>query len=61
MSYVDDMVWQHLAPGLYPDLKVMLDKAIAKFEGKEDGIEDAIDDVFADFARERITELYHNA
>jgi len=61
VRYVDDMVWQHLAPRLYPGLKVRLDEAIANFEGKEDGTEDAIDDVFADFARERISEPCHNA
>jgi hypothetical protein len=60
VRYVDDMVWQHLAPCLYTDLKMRLDEAIAKFEGKGEDIEEAIDDVFAKFALQRLAAPCYN-
>jgi aminoglycoside phosphotransferase (APT) family kinase protein len=58
VRYVDDMVWQHLAPSLYHTLKSDLDRAIASVptENRRKRAE-AIDDVFAAFADRLLSEL----
>ena len=55
VRYVDDVLWQHLAPSWYPNLKVNLDEAIARVPGETaQKRAEAIDDVFAAFAEHLI-------
>ena len=54
---VDHTVWQHLAPRLFPDLKVRLDVIIAQFSANKERAS-AFAKLFADFAHERLIATY---
>ena len=55
VRYVDQMVWQHIAPYLYPELQQSLDHIFASLEEQSsEKLMIAIDDAFADFAKDQI-------
>jgi hypothetical protein len=54
---VDQVVWQHLAPRLFPDLRARLDATIARFpEDTERAL--AVNKLFNNFASEQLTAIY---
>jgi len=63
IRYLDQMVWQHLAPLLYPELKDRIAKAISKNEESGDDkatdvserIANEVDDVLRAFAQEQLS------
>ena len=56
VRYVDDVMWQHLAPSWYPTLKVNLDEAVARSSGERcKRRAEVIDDVFTAFAEHLIS------
>jgi Phosphotransferase enzyme family len=54
---VDLVVWQHLAPRLFPDLRARLDATIAQFPEDEERAH-AVTKLFADFALERLIAIH---
>jgi len=50
---VDLVVWQHLAPRLFPDLRARLDATIAQFPEDEERAH-AVTKLFTDFALEQL-------
>ena len=54
VRYVDQMVWQHIAPYLYPELQQSLDDIFARLEGQSpEELAIVIDDAFANFAKDQ--------
>lgn len=51
---VDPVVWQHLIPRLFPDLRARLDATIAQFPEDEERAH-AVTKLFTDFALEQLT------
>lgn len=58
VRYVDQMVWQHIAPYLYPELQQSLDDIFARFEGQSpEELAIVIDDAFANFAKDQFVRF----
>lgn len=48
------MMWQHLAPRLYPELKARYDEVVLRFQGEGSKMAHAADDVLAEFDFDRL-------
>ena len=53
VRYVDQIVWQHIAPYMYPELQRSLDDIFARFEGQNSEELAMAIDAFADFAKDQ--------
>src|SRR5436305_4360321 len=51
---LDQMVWQHLAPRLFPDLQAALDEVTESNNNDTNTLADKVHDIFDQFARPRL-------